>query len=73
MEWTLHKSGWIEERNFDIEFAETPEGFHSRVRVFGFPVLEDTKHVFPTKELAEKGALTLLKSQFVGTPDFDES
>ncbi|WP_430231887.1 hypothetical protein [Nitrosomonas communis] len=59
MDWKLHKSGWIEERNFDIEFAETPEGYHARVRVFGFPVLEDTKNVFPNEALAEKGALTL--------------
>jgi len=63
MEWKLHRSGWIEERNFDIEFAEVPEGFHTRVRIIGFPVLEDTKNVFPTEALAEKGALTLLKSQ----------
>ncbi|WZB75056.1 hypothetical protein WJ972_34510 [Achromobacter insuavis] len=54
MDWKLHKSGWIEERNFDIELAETPEGYHARVRVFGFPVLEDTKHVFPNEALAEK-------------------
>jgi hypothetical protein len=42
------------------------------VRVFGFPILEDTKHVFPNEALAEKGALTLLKSQFTGTPDLEE-
>jgi len=72
MEWKLHRSGWIEERNFDIEFAATPEGFHTRVRIFGFPVLEDTKHVYPNEALAEKGALTLLKSQFTGTPDLEE-
>lgn len=72
MDWKLHKSGWIEERNFDIEFAETSEGYHARVRVFGFPVLEDTRNVFPNAMLAEKGALTLLKSQFAGTPDLEE-
>jgi hypothetical protein len=72
MEWKLHRSGWIEERNFDIEFAEVPEGFHARVRIIGFPPLEDTKNVFPTEALAEKGALTLLKSQFAGTPDLEE-
>lgn len=72
MDWKLHKSGWIEERNFDIELAETPEGYHARVRVFGFPVLEDTKNVFPNEALAEKGALTLLKTQFTGTPDLEE-
>ncbi len=54
MEWKLHRSGWIEERNFDIEFAEVPEGFRTRVRVFGFPTLEDTKHVFPNEALAER-------------------
>ena len=69
---TRSTSGWIEERNFDIELAETPEGYHARVRVFGFPVLEDTKNVFPNEALAEKGALTLLKSQFAGTPDLEE-
>ena len=43
MEWKPQRSGWIEERNFDIEFAETPEGYHVRVRVLGFPPLEDTR------------------------------
>lgn len=46
--------------------------YHARVRVFGFPVLEDTKHVFPNEALAEKGALTLLKTQFTGTPDLED-
>ena len=64
MEWKPQRSGWIEERNFDIEFAETPEGYHVRVRVLGFPPLEDTKNVYPNAALAEKGALALLSSQF---------
>jgi len=71
MEWKLYKSGWIEERNFDIEFAEEAEGIHVRVLVFGFPSLEDTRNVFPNIRMAEKGALMLLESQFPGTPDFD--
>lgn len=73
MEWKLHRSGWIEERNFDIEFAETTEGFHVRLRVLGFPPLEDTRNVFPNAALAEKGALTLLRSQFSGTPDLEDA
>ena len=64
MEWKPQRSGWIEERNFDIEFAETPEGYHVRVRVLGFPPLEDTRNVYPNAALAEKGALALLSSQF---------
>ena len=73
MEWKPQRSGWIEERNFGIEFAETPEGYHVRVRVLGFPPLEDTRNVYPNAALAEKGALALLSSQFPGTPDLEDA
>lgn len=58
---------------FRHRIRRNPEGYHVRVRVLGFPPLEDTRNVYPNAALAEKGALALLSSQFPGTPDLEDA
>ena len=63
MEWKPQRSGWIEERNFDIEFAETPRAITSACGCWAFRRWK-TPGTYPNAALAEKGALALLSSQF---------
>ena len=73
MEWKPQRSGWIEERNFDIEFAETPRAITSACGCWAFRRWRIPRTMYPNAALAEKGALALLSSQFPGTPDLEDA
>ncbi|MDQ8035356.1 hypothetical protein CEG14_21235 [Bordetella genomosp. 1] len=71
MDWKVFKSGWIGERNFEVETREEEAGYLARATVFGFPPLEVSEPPFPTEELAVKAALKRLSEEFDEAPRFE--
>ncbi len=64
-DWKLQATGWIDERNFEIDTAQGDSGYSFRVRVIGFPMMEE-QQVFATAESAQSAALEFLQQQFTG-------
>ncbi|AUL46323.1 Uncharacterised protein [Bordetella trematum] len=64
MDWKTARSGWVGDRNFDIEVAAGEQGFVPRVRVYGFPLLEVPGDPFRNLEEAVQGALRRLSQEF---------
>ncbi|OZI71226.1 hypothetical protein [Bordetella genomosp. 12] len=71
MEWKIVRSGWVGDRNFDVEMREEAAGFVPRVNVYGFPPLEVAEAPYPTEALALKGALRRLSEEFDEAPRFE--
>lgn len=71
-DWTRHATGWIDERNFEIDLAPAPdEGYFMRVRIIGFPLMEDGK-IYLSPEQAQAAAVKFLQAQFSGTVTLGE-
>ena len=62
-EWTVQARGWVNERNFEIDTAPGEGGYRFRVRVLGFPLMQDGA-VFASAEEAGAGAVAFLETQF---------
>ena len=62
-EWTRQAIGWVDGRNFEIDTAPGETGYLFRVRVEGFPVMQDHE-VFDSAEAAKEGAVAFLGKQF---------
>ncbi|OZI45772.1 hypothetical protein [Bordetella genomosp. 5] len=71
MEWKVYKSGWIGERNFEVQTCEDEDGYMSRATILGFPPLEVLDQPFPNEELAVKAALKRLAEEFDEEPRFE--
>ncbi|ANY17134.1 hypothetical protein [Bordetella pseudohinzii] len=68
MEWKITRSGWVGDRNFDVEMAEDAAGFVPRVKVYGFPPLDVPDAPYPTEALALKAAVRRLSQEFDEEP-----
>jgi hypothetical protein len=62
-EWTRQATGWVDDRNFEIDTAQAPAGFVFRVRMEGFPLMQDHE-VFASAAMAKEGAIVFLGKQF---------
>lgn len=68
MEWKIARSGWVGDRNFDIEIGEDSKGYVPRVNVYGFPPLEVKNAPYPNEDLALKAAIHRLSEEFDEEP-----
>ncbi|OVZ56349.1 hypothetical protein CDO44_21315 [Pigmentiphaga sp. NML080357] len=62
-DWTPQARGWVNERNFEIDTAPGEGGYQFRVRVLGFPLMQDGE-LFPSADAARAGAIAFLERQF---------
>ncbi|GAA4342971.1 hypothetical protein GCM10023144_45470 [Pigmentiphaga soli] len=70
-DWKRQATGWVDERNFEIDVAQVPDGYLMRVRVIGFPLLQDDK-IYASAAEAQAAAVDFLQAQFPGTVTLGE-
>jgi hypothetical protein len=62
-DWTRTATGWIDERNFEIDTAQIAGGYAWQARVIGFPLMKD-HNAYASAEAAKEAAVTFLEQQF---------